>query len=90
MAKITGWRQDRDEPTQHTYWSTGYGLRRGFIEVKKVSQISARKNAFRWYVTIYKNMGHYEDAKPLPVVSFGTKKEALNYAYRYMRANPRG
>jgi len=90
MAKIKGWTQDRDEPNQITYWGVGYGLRRGHVHIEKVYQISARKNAFLWIVTIHKNMGLYDDTKNLGSKSFKTKREALAYAVKHMRANPNG
>ena len=90
MGKIKGWLQDRNEPNHITYWSLGYGLRRGYVDIQKIEQISAKKNSYKWRVLIYKNKGHFEDAKPLPVKWFNTKKEALDYAYAYMRSHPNG
>lgn len=88
--RVVGWRLDRNEEKQITFWGTGYGLRRGHVHIEKVGQVSARKNSYRWIVTIHKNMGYYEDAKVLPVKSFKTKKEALAYAISHMRSHPNG
>lgn len=90
MATIKGWTKDRDEPNHITYWASGYGLRRGFIEIKRIGQISAKKNAHLWFVDIYKNQGYYEDPKRLKVRTFKTKKSALDYTQDYMRKHPRG
>jgi hypothetical protein len=90
MGKIKGWKQDRNESEHITYWSYGHGLRRGHVDIRKVGQISARRNTYLWFVDIYKNKGYYEDAKKLGVKSFKTKAEALSYATNYMRRHPNG
>ena len=74
------WRQDRKGPNDYTWWESGYGLRRNFINIHKLLN-------GQWRVNIYEGRGHYEDAKELPFKQFKTKTQALAYAKAYMRKN---
>lgn len=88
--RIKGWSLDRNEEKQITFWGTGYGLRRGHVQLNKLGQISAKKNTHRWFVDIHRNKGYYEDAKRIPIRDFKTKTEALDYALKHMRSHQNG
>jgi hypothetical protein len=77
-----GYRQDRNEKDRLTFWGSGYGLRRNYVEI-------AYRPSFKdWVVITYKNRGFYEDAKRNPDKYFKSKSEAINHAKDYMRNNP--
>lgn len=79
---LNNFRQDRNEEKNMTWWGSGYGFRRSFV------QITFEEGAKDyWLVTIYKGRGHFEDAKRLPEKKFKTRREAISFAKSWMRKN---